>query len=299
MTFDTPAGFRSGFATFVGRPNVGKSTLVNGIVGQKVSIVSARPQTTRTEVRGVLDRPGSQVVVLDTPGLHRPKTLLGERQNARAAEAVRGVDLACLVLDATASMGPGDRFVAALMARGGIPGLAIVNKIDLADEAVVSGRIKEASVLSGVEAVFAVSALTGDGVGTLVEGIVSRLPEGPRYYPEGTVTDQPETFLAAEIVREKLLAVVREELPHSIAVSVDEFEERLDGTLAMRAVVRVERDSQKGIVIGHRGQVLRDVGIAARLELEELLGTKVYLETFVKVDPAWPRRAKALDKLGY
>jgi len=297
-----PAGFRSGFATLVGRPNVGKSTLLNRLVGTKVAIVSDRPQTTRNEIRAVLHTPDAQVVFLDTPGIHRPRTPLGERSNRRATATFDQVDVVCMLVEASAPIGKGDRFIAQMLQAVSTPKILLVNKVDIADRRRVLEHLVIAGELGTFDAYVPISGLTGEGVEALVSEIVSRLPEGPRYYPEGVVTDQPETFLAAEIVREKLLALTHDELPHSITVGVDEIEEReaADGpVLAIRAVIRVERDSQKGIVIGHHGAVLKEAGTQARLELEALLGARVHLETHVKVDPHWQRRPRSLDRLGF
>lgn len=302
--------FRSGFVTLVGRPNTGKSTLVNRLVGTKVAIVSDRPQTTRNAIRGVRTTPVSQIVFLDTPGVHRPRTPLGERTNVRALAALEEVDVVCQLVDATAPVGAGDRFVAELVAAVDTPAVLVVNKIDAASPARVAEQLAASANLWEFAAFVPLSAATGDGTDVLLAEIEARLPEGPHYYPEGTVTDQPEAVLAAELVREKLLAVARDELPHSIAVTVEEMEPDAaeatgngveDGgdVLRLRAVVHVERDSQKGIVIGKGGRVLRDAGTAARLELEALLGTRVYLETFVRVDRDWQRTARALDRLGF
>jgi len=301
---DAPAGFRSGFATVVGRPNVGKSTLVNRLVGTKVAITSSRPQTTRTTVRGVRDTPSSQLVLLDTPGLHKPRTALGERTNERARATLAEVDVICLLVNATEPIGPGDRFVAGLARDVTTPRVLVVNKVDAASRADVAQHLGEAELLLGVfDAYVPVSARTGDGVDALAAELEARLPEGPRYYPEGTITDQAETFLAGEILREQLLAVTRDELPHSITVTVEELEpdggRHADDLLRLRAVVHVERDSQKGIVIGRGGEVLKRAGTNARHELETLLGAPVYLETHVRVDRDWQRRPQALDRLGY
>lgn len=284
----------------VGRPNVGKSTLVNRLVGSKVSIVSDRPQTTRTEVRGVRTTSTSQIVFLDTPGVHKPRTLLGERSNERSLTTLREVDVVCFLVDASAPVGPGDRFVAARVAEAGSPTVLVVNKVDAASKADVARRLAEASELGDFAAFVPVSAATGDGLDVLVDQLEQRLPEGPHYYPDDVVTDQPETFLVAELVREKLLAVARDELPHSIAVTAEpiEQEERRDDLLAFRVVIRVERDSQKGIVIGRRGAVLKQAGTEARRELEALLGARVYLDTVVRVDRDWQRRPQALERLG-
>jgi GTPase len=302
--------FRSGFVTLVGRSNVGKSTLLNQLVGSKVAIVSDRPQTTRATVRGVRTAPASQIVFIDTPGIHKPRTLLGERTNQRALATLGEVDVVCLLVEANAPIGGGDRFIAELVQGVDTPKLLVVNKIDKAGkEAVAEHLVAAARDLGDFDAYLPLSARTGDGVDALVDEIERRFPEGPRYYPEGTVTDQPETFLAAEIVREKLLAVTRDELPHSITVAVEEMEdddpdaptdpETDDPVLRLRAVIRVERESQRGIVIGRGGQVLKEAGTAARHELEALLGVRIYLETHVRVERDWQRRAHALDRLGY
>jgi GTPase len=303
--------FRSGFVTLVGRPNVGKSTLLNQLVGSKVAIVSDRPQTTRTAIRGVRTTPDDQIVFVDTPGIHKPRTPLGERTNERAVATLGEVDVVCLVVEADAPIGAGDRFVAGLVHQVPTPKLLVVNKIDRAGKpAIVEHLATAARDLGDFDAYLPLSARTGDGIAALLGEIESRLPEGPRYYPEGTVTDQPETFVAAELVREKLLAIARDELPHSISVSVEELEDipdadadadadDRDAILRLRADISVERDSQKGIVIGRGGRVLKDAGTAARQELEALLGVRVYLETRVRVERDWQRRAHALDRLGY
>ena len=302
-------GFRSGFVTLVGRPNVGKSTLLNRLVGQKVAIVSDRPQTTRTAIRGVRTTRDDQIVFVDTPGLHKPRTPLGERTNQRAEATFAEVDVVCLLVEANAPIGSGDRYVAGLVQQVETPKLLVLNKIDRARKPAIAEHLAVAARdLGDFDAYIPLSARTGDGVDALLGEIEQRLPEGPQYYPEGTVTDQPETFVAAELVREKLLAVARDELPHSITVSVEELEDLDDsedgddpgdGILRLRAEITVERDSQRGIVIGRGGRVLRDAGTAARQELEALLGVRVYLETHVRVERDWQRRAHALDRLGY
>lgn len=278
---------RSGFASLVGRPNVGKSTLLNAILGTKVAITSDKPQTTRAQIRGVLERPDAQVVFVDTPGIHRPRTLLGERLNATATEATGGVDVVCLVVDATAVIGPGDRFVAERVPADAI---VVVNKTDIASPDEVLRQLARAADQLDRSAYFPVSARTGAGVGALVDEIVGRLPEGPAWYPPGTVTDVPEAFHVAELVREQLLAVTHDELPHSIATRVVEWE-----WPRIRVEILVERDSQKGIVIGRKGAVLKEVGTAVRAQL----APGAYLELFVKVDRDWQRQARALDRLGF
>jgi GTP-binding protein Era len=301
--------FRSGFVTIVGRPNVGKSTLVNRIVGTKVAIVSDRPQTTRNQIRGVRTTSDSQMVLLDTPGIHKPRTLLGERTNERARSTLAEVDAVCLVIEASAPIGRGDRFVADLVQQVATPKVLVVNKVDVAARAAVAEHLARASTeLGDFDAYVPLSARTGDGVDALVDELRQRMPEGPRYYPDGTVTDQPELFLAAELLREQLLRVTRDELPHSITVVAEEIEPDERDTVGVRADddvwrirarVLVERESQKGIVIGRGGAVLKEVGTRAREELEALLGTRVYLETQVAVERDWQRRAHALDRLGY
>ncbi|HEY8526862.1 MAG TPA: GTPase Era [Acidimicrobiales bacterium] len=277
--------FRSGFVTLVGRPNVGKSTLLNQILGHKVTIVSDKPQTTRRRIQGVLNRPGVQIVFVDTPGIHKPRTPLGERLNDEAAAGLRDVDVVVMMIDATRPFGRGDRWVAGLVPKDAV---LVVNKVDIAKREQVLQQLAAAAELDLSE-YFPVSAKTGDGVGELVEHLVSRMPEGPRYYPEDVVTDVPEAFWVAELVREQLLAVVRDELPHSIATQVTEWEWPF-----VRCEILVERESQKGIVIGRKGSVLKQVGTAVR----EQMPKGAYLELHVRVDKNWQRRARALDRLG-
>jgi GTP-binding protein Era len=278
--------FRSGFVSFVGRPNVGKSTLLNQILGTKVSIVSDKPQTTRTQVRGVLNRPDAQIVFVDTPGIHKPRTTLGERLNATAVDTIGDVDIVCLVLDATAPVGRGDEFVASRVPKNA---LVVLNKVDAASRDQVVEQLARAAEFDLAE-YFPVSARTGDGVAALVERLVELLPEGPQYYPDDMVTDVPEAFRVAELVREQLLARTREELPHSIATRVTEWEWPY-----VRCEILVERESQKSIAIGKGGNILKAVGMAVREQMPE----GAYLELHVKVDKDWQRRPKALDRLGY
>jgi GTP-binding protein Era len=277
---------RSGFVTVVGRPNVGKSTLVNRMVGSKVAITSDKPQTTRTRIMGVLTRPDGQVVFVDTPGIHKPRTALGTRLNATAEGAIGDVDVVCFVLDATQPFGRGDQWVAGLVPADAV---CVVNKVDKASKAAVAEQLVAASGLDLSE-YFPVSARTGEGVPDLVDHLVDRLPEGPRYFPDDMVTDVPEAFWVAELVREQLLRRTHDEVPHSIAARVTEWDWPF-----IRCEILVERDSQKGIVIGKKGQVLKEVGIAVREQLPE--GT--YLELQVKVDKDWQSRPKAMERLGY
>lgn len=276
---------KSGFVTFVGRPNVGKSTLLNKILGEKVTIVSDKVQTTRTQIRGVLTRPDAQVVFVDTPGIHKPRSPMGERLNATASDSISGVDLVCLIVDATMPIGRGDRFVAAKVPKDGI---VVVNKCDIAKPEVVLAQLATAGEFD-VSAYFPVSARTGEGVDALVDHLIERLPEGPQYYPDDMVSDQPDAFWVAELVREQLLAVTREELPHSIATRVTE----LDWPY-IRVEIMVERDSQKGMVIGKKGQILKDVGTKVRQQLKE----GAFLELHVVVRKDWQRKPSDLDDLG-
>lgn len=307
------SGHRSGLACLVGRPNAGKSTLTNALIGSKVAITSKRPQTTRHVVRGILTRPDAQLVVLDTPGLHKPKTLLGERLNDLVREAWSTVDVAALCLPATEKVGPGDAYIAAELARarrgGGRATFAIVTKTDAASPAQITERLAEAAALgerSGLDwaEIVPVSAVSGDNVGLLADLLIAQLPEGPALYPDGEVTDEPEEVLVAELVREAALEGLSDELPHSLAVVVDEMELRDDRPadrplLDIHAIVYVERDSQKAIVIGKGGSRLKDVGTRARRGIEALLGTPVYLDLRVKVAKDWQRDPRQLRRLGF
>ena len=301
---------RSGFACFVGRPNAGKSTLTNALVGQKVAITSSRPQTTRHAVRGVLTRPDAQLVLVDTPGLHRPRTLLGERLNDVVLTTLGEVDVIAMCLPADEKAGPGDRFIAGELAKvPRTPKVAVVTKTDLVGPQVVGERLLAAQALGadvGVEwaDIVPVSAVAGDQVQLLADLLVGRLPEGPQLYPDGELTDEPEQVMVAELIREAALEGVRDELPHSIAVVVDEMIPREDRPadrplLDVHASLYVERDSQKAIVIGRKGARLRDVGSEARRHIQALLGTPVHLDLRVKVAKDWQRDPKQLRRLGF
>ena len=294
---------RAGFAAVVGRPNVGKSTLINGLVGHKVSITSRRPQTTRMTTRGILtvESPGvsAQIVLVDTPGLHRPRTALGERLNAAAYRTLLEADCFLFVIDATGRVGPGDRRIAERLIRTGRGEqvIVIVNKIDLVRKGRVAERLSEAAPWD-FGAYVPVSALTGDGLDRIVGELVHRLPEGPAHYPPGMSTDQPEEVLVAETVREKLLAVLRDELPHSVAVRTEAIERPDAGPIRIEASIYVERPSQKGIVIGAGGSMLRRVGTEARRELEENFSRQVYLDLRVKVEKDWQHHPDRIRRLG-
>lgn len=302
--------FRSGFACFVGRPNVGKSTLTNALVGAKVAITSSRPQTTRTAVRGIVHRPDAQLVLVDTPGLHRPRTLLGERLNALVTTTWGEVDVVAACFPASEKIGPGDRFLVNELAKvRRTTKVAVATKTDL----VTPGQLAEhllAIAALGEETgtdwaeVVPVSAKSGDQVGLLTDLLIGLLPEGPPLYPDGELTDAPEEAIVADLIREAALEGVRDELPHSIAVLVEEMTPR-EGRpqdrplLDIHANLYVERSSQKGIVIGHRGARLREVGTTARTQIEALLGTPVYLDLHVKIAKNWQRDPKQLRRLGF
>jgi GTP-binding protein Era len=277
---------RTGFVTIVGRPNVGKSTLLNKILRTKVAITSDKPQTTRTRIMGALTRDDSQIVFVDTPGIHKPRTALGTRLNATAEGTIGDVDVVCFVIDATQPFGRGDEWVANLVPKDAV---CIVNKVDRASKEQVLAQLTKAGEL-GLSDYFPVSARTGDGIEPLIEHLIGRLPDGPQYFPDDMVTDVPEAFWVAELVREQLLRRTHDELPHSIAARVTEWDPPF-----IRCEILVERESQKGIVIGKKGQVLKEVGTAVRQQLPD--GT--YLELLVKVDKDWQSRPKAMERFGY
>jgi GTPase len=288
---------RSGFVPVVGRPNVGKSTLINALVGTKVAITSERPQTTRNVIRGVVHRPELQVVLVDTPGVHRPRTALGERLNARVTESLADADAAVFVVDALAPVGPGDRLVASRLIDAKTPTVCVVNKVDAASTSEITEQLAEASAWD-FAAYVPISALESENLAPVIEELGKLLPEGPPYFPESMSSDQSEDFLIGEIVREKFLMRLREELPHSLAVVVDDVVAGEDGVTRVKARVLVERDSQKGIVIGKKGSVLEASGTAARIELETLLGTKVFLDLRVKVEKDWQQHPGLITRLG-
>jgi GTPase len=293
--------FRSGFVAVVGRPNTGKSTLVNALVGQKVSIVADKPQTTRGPIRGVLTTNGYQIVFTDTPGFHKPRTALGERLNRVVAESTEGVDGVMLVVDGAAGVGRGDEFVARERVAP-VPGskVCVVNKIDLLSKDDLVVQLDRAGRLAAFDHIVPVSAKTGENLGELVDVLVPLMPEGEPLYEPGQVTDQPIEFRVAEIVREKILALTREEIPHSVAVQVEEMDRDEERDLVrISCRVLVERESQKGIVIGRSGEMLKTVGTRARRELEPILGSRVFLDLRVKVLREWQRDPAALTRLGF
>jgi GTPase len=283
----------------VGRPNTGKSSLVNTLVGDKVAITSDRPQTTRSAIRGIVDGEGYQAVLVDTPGYHKPRTLLGRRLNDVVRAAWSDVDLALFVVDGHAGVGRGDQRVAHDLQEAGRPTFCIVNKIDLLRPPQVAAALASAASLGDFAEYVPVSARTGERVDTVRRLVVDSLPEGPLYYPAGTRRDQPPPLFVAELVREKFLARLREEIPHSVAIVTEDYVERDDGLLDIHATVFVERESQKGIVIGKGGSTLKAVGTEAREEVEMLFGRRVYLELRVRVEKDWQRRTHSLERLGF
>jgi GTP-binding protein Era len=309
VTGSTP-GYRSGFACLIGRPNAGKSTLTNALVGEKVAITSSKPQTTRHTIRGIVHRPDAQLVLVDTPGLHRPRTLLGERLNDLVRETLLEVDVVGFCLPADQRVGPGDRFIAAELAdlrrsgRRRRPVVAIATKADAVDRGRLAEHLLAISEVVEPDDVVPVSAVDGYQIDVLVDVLVGHLPPGPPLYPEGELTDEPEQVMIAELVREAALEGVRDELPHSLAVVLEEMTPREgrsedDPLLDVRVFLYVERESQKAIVIGKGGSRLRDVGTRARREIQALLGQRVHLDLRVKVAKDWQRDPKQLQRLGF
>lgn len=289
---------RSGFVALAGRPNVGKSTLLNRIVGEKVAIASERPQTTRRAIRGIATDPEWQIVLVDLPGVQRPRDALTERMQQRMRRELEEADAALLVLNGQQEVGAGDRFIARAIAAAGVTAVTAVNKLDLLDRAGAARALAAAGELGLEGEIFPVSARTGAGVRELVGGLVDVLPEGPFLYPVEETTDLPGRVRVAELVREQVLRRTREELPHAVEVDVDDVEERDGGLLFVRARVWVESESQKGIVIGAGGRMVRSIGTAARREIEALLGRRVHLDLTVRTQRAWRRDAASLDRLG-
>jgi GTP-binding protein Era len=309
-------GFHSGFCCIAGRPNVGKSTLLNAFLERKLAIMSDKPQTTRNRILGVYNREGAQVVFLDTPGIHKPHHKLGEFMNKVAISTLPEVDVVLFVVDGSVPRpGEGDKYVAEAVARSGVPAILVVNKMDKVKRDDWYGVMEAYSKLAEPSArsedpapeakrmewldVVPISALTYKNVDKLLDLIVSRMPEGPMYYPEEMVTDQPERFVMAEFIREKILQLTRDEIPHSVAVEIEQVERRANGTVYVAASIYVERESQKGIIIGARGSLLKEIGSRARQDIQELLGSNIYLELFVKVREDWRNKQNVLRSLGY
>lgn len=288
--------FKSGFVALVGRPNVGKSTLLNKAVGQKITITSDKPQTTRNQLRGILTGPNYQIIWVDTPGLHRPLHQLGAKMVKTAQEALAQVDLVLWVLDAAAGFKPSDQKVAEILSEIKQPLLVVWNKTDLrTDNQENLSELREVHPRK----VLQISAKTGSGIPELISAVVAELPEGPAYYPPEMVTDHPERFIVAEYIREQVLNHTEEEIPHSVAIQIDEFTERPNGQVYIESTIYVERDSQKGIIIGAKGSRLKAIGAAARVEIEALLDAPVYLNLWVKVRKNWRNNEKNLQEFGY
>jgi GTP-binding protein Era len=290
--------FRSGFVAIVGRPNAGKSTLVNMLVGQKVAIVSSRPQTTRNRIQGIVNRDDAQIVLIDTPGIHQAKNVLSRQMMDEAQHALEGVDALSLIVDASENFGSGDQFSVEWVKRFHGPTFLLLNKVDKVRKPLLLLMIEKYAALYDFAEIYPVSALTGEGCPELVDGWLGRLPEAPPYFPADQFTDQPERFLAAELIREKAILSTRDEVPHAIAVLIDTFEEKKT-LVKIRATIYVERDGQKGILIGKRGETMKKIGTQARMDIESILGTKVFLELFVKVKPNWRQNAAMVRQLDW
>ncbi|MCL5887866.1 MAG: GTPase Era [Actinobacteria bacterium] len=297
----TPDAFKSGFVVLVGRPNTGKSTLLNALVGKKVSIVSDRPQTTRTRLRAIIDRPDAQVVIVDTPGIHKPMDALGGELNKTALRAVSDADVVCFVVDGSQPVGRGDEWIARHIAASTEPHrILLVTKADLVDQATVERQIASARKFLSFDEVLVVSAVEGFNLEAFLEVVIRALPEGPRYFPPDMESDQSIETTIAEFIREKIIRATFDEVPHAIGVVVEEYLPATERSVAkIAAIIYVERDSQKGILIGKGGETIKKMGIDARLDLERLLAEKVYLDLRVKVKPNWRRDPIQIRRLGY
>lgn len=292
--------FRSGFITVVGRPNAGKSTLINQILKQKVAIISDKPQTTRNRIQAVYTTDHAQLVFIDTPGIHKPKSRLGEYMNEVAYSAVRHVDVVLFMISAHEPLGSGDRFILNQLEGTDSPVFLVLNKIDLIPKDKLLPLIDDYKEEYPFAEIIPISALTGDGVDPLLETIISYLPEGPKYYPDHFVTDHPESFVISELIREKVLLLTREEIPHSVAVGIDQLSKREESDIIdVMATIIVERQSQKRILIGKGGRMMKEIGTLARKDIEHLLGSKVYLELWVKVVKDWRNKQQVLSEYGY
>ena len=290
--------FKSGFVAIIGRPNVGKSTLVNKIIGQKIAITSDKPQTTRSRIQCILSQDDAQIIFLDTPGIHKPKLKIGEYMLKAAEGTLKEVDAIFFVIDATEKFGGGERYILERLGATTKPVILVVNKVDLIDREKILPIIAEYSARRDFAAVVPISAAEGTNVDALIAEAKNFLPEGVQYYPADMVTDQPERLIVAELIREKILHATQDEVPHAIAVDLEEMTERDNGTIFIRATIYVERDSQKGILIGKHGAMLKQVGAAARPEIEMLLGAKVFLDLWVKVKRDWRNSVGALQSFG-
>ena len=290
---------KSGFAAVIGRPNVGKSTLINALIGQKIAIMSDKPQTTRSRILCILTEEDAQVIFLDTPGVHKPKHKLGDYMAKATEGALHGVDVVVFVVDVTEKMGAGEQYILKQLANVRVPVLLAVNKVDCIPRQQSLPIIESYAKVYDFAGIVPISAREGENLDGLLAEIKAHLPEGPQYYPTDMVTDQPERLIVAELVREKVLALTRDEIPHAVAVDIEEMTTRQKGDVYIRAVIYVERESQKGIVIGAKGALLRTIGAQARADVETLLGAKVYLDLWVKTRKDWRNRATALREFGF
>lgn len=290
--------YKSGFVAVIGRPNVGKSTLINKIIGQKIAITSDKPQTTRSRIQCILTLDDAQIIFLDTPGIHKPKLKLGEYMLKAAEGTLKEVDAIFFVIDATEKFGGGEKYILERLSATNKPVILVVNKVDLVEREKLLPIIADYSARRDFAAIVPISATEGINVDALINETKKFLPEGVQYYPADMVTDQPERLIIAELIREKILHATQDEVPHSIAVDLDEFTERDNGTIFIRATIYVERDSQKGILIGKGGAMLKGIGAAARPEIEMLLGTKIFLDLWVKVKRDWRNSVSALNQFG-
>lgn len=292
-------GKKSGFVAIVGRPNVGKSTLMNQMVGQKIAIMSDKAQTTRNRIQGILTTTTGQIIFIDTPGIHKPKSKLGNYMMQVAENALKEVDIVLFLVEATEKLGPGEEFILEHLQRINTPVFLIINKIDMVHPEALLPMIVQYKEKYKFAEIIPVSALKGNNVNPLIETVFNYLPEGPLYYPEDQYTDHPEKFIAAELIREKALHLLREEVPHSIAVVIEEYKERERGNVYVHATIYCERKSQKGILIGKQGSMLKEIGKRARMDMEHLFGTKVFLELWVKVKDDWRNEERLLKNFGY
>ena len=290
--------FKSGFVAIVGRPNAGKSTLVNKLVGQKVSIVSPKPQTTRNRIQGILNREDAQIVLVDTPGLHKWENVLGRLMMDELTHSLEGIDALSLIVDANTEFGTGDKFALEWIRRFHGPVFLLLNKVDRIKKHLLLPLIDRYQKEFEFAEVFPISALTGEGCVDLVNAWLARMPEAPPFFPADQFTDQPERFLAAELIREQAILATREEVPYAVAVLLDNFEEKKT-LVRIRATLYVEREGQKGILIGKRGETMKKIGTAARLEIESVFGSRVFLELFVKVQPNWRQNAAIVRQLDW
>ncbi|NLC06743.1 MAG: GTPase Era [Syntrophomonadaceae bacterium] len=290
---------RSGFASIIGRPNVGKSTLINYLIGHKIAIISDKPQTTRNQIRGIFTTERGQVVFIDTPGIHKPRHKLGEYMVGAAQRTLQEVDLILYVVDASAAFGTGEQYILDQLAKVQTPVFLVINKIDLVNRGDLLPLIESYRNKRDFAEIIPISAITGENLDRLSQVIFDYLPEGPYYYPTDMISDQPERFVMAELIREKVLLLTREEIPHSIAVEIEEIQPRPNEVIYVRAVVYVERDSQKGILIGKQGKMLKEVGRLAREDIQNLLGNQVFLDIWVKVKKDWRNNPSSLRNFGY